>query len=152
MDGSPPNHAGNTPLMEAPIAAKRRPKRPMAMNAWRKMARARSGSLAPMACATWTEKPVAAAEHNPENSHVEVDTSPMEAEASAPRLPTMDASIYCMAMEENCAKMAGTLSNTVRCSCCRSVMGRFSRIRSRRLSVLVLSWSGFSMLWGFVVL
>ncbi len=67
---------------------------------WRSMRRAASKSLAPTLWATCTEKPVAAALSNPQNSHVVVETRPMEAEASAPRLPTIEASIYCMAMAD----------------------------------------------------
>lgn len=63
----------------------------------------------PIRCATCTENPVAAAAHSPQNSHVVVDTNPMEADAFAPRLPTIEASIYCIAMEDNWAITAGAL-------------------------------------------
>ena len=59
----------------------------------------------------------------PPSSQVEVDTSPMEAEARAPRLPTMAASMYCMAMELIWAKMAGTLRVSTWRNCCRGVSG-----------------------------
>ena len=55
-----------------------------------------------------------AAEHTPMNSQVVVDTSPMDAEASAPRLPTMEASIYCIVMDEIWAMIDGKLSWAVR--------------------------------------
>ena len=51
----------------------------------------------------------ATAAHSPQNSHVVVDTNPMEADAFAPRLPTIEASIYCIAMEDNWAITAGAL-------------------------------------------
>ena len=63
-----------------------------------------------MQCATCTAKPVDAALHKPENNHVEVDTSPMDAEALAPRLPTMAASMYCITIDDNWATIAGILS------------------------------------------
>ena len=91
-----------------------------------------------MRCATCTEKPVAAAEQMPENSHVVVDISPMDAEAFAPRLPTMEASMYCMAMDDSCAMMAGPLSRAVSRSCCPHVSFCPSRMSDRRKSVLPL--------------
>lgn len=63
-----------------------------------------------MQCATWTAKPVEAALHKPLNSQVVVETRPIEAEALAPRLPTIAASIYCITMEDNCATIAGILN------------------------------------------
>lgn len=44
--------------------------------------------------------PIAAAAHIPQNSQVVVETNPMEAAAFAPRLPTIEASMYCMAIED----------------------------------------------------
>ena len=74
-----------------------------------------------MRWATCTEKPVAAAEHSPPSSQVVLATRPMAAEALAPRLPTMVASIYCMAVEESCASTAGMLRRTTAPSWPRSV-------------------------------
>ena len=65
-------------------------------------------------------------------------TAPMEAEALAPRLPTMEASMYCMAMDDSCAMMAGPLSRAVSCSCCPHVSFCPSRMSDRRKSVLPL--------------
>ena len=48
-----------------------------------------------------------AAEHKPQNSQRLVDTSPTAALSSAPRRPTIPASIYCIMMLDNCAMMAG---------------------------------------------
>lgn len=62
-----------------------------------------------MSCAVWTEKPLAIEMQSPLRSQVEVDTRPMEAEACAPKLPTMAESMYCIAMELSSARIAGTL-------------------------------------------
>ena len=50
----------------------------------------------------------------PPISQVDEDTRPMAAVASAPRLPTMPASMYCMAMEVSWARMAGRLKPRTR--------------------------------------
>lgn len=133
--------------MAAPVAPHSRPKLPTATSAWRRMARAFVMSPAPMAWATCTENPVAAAEHDPLNSHVVVDTSPMAAAASAPRLPTMAASMYCIRMDDNWAMMAGTLSIRVSCSCWRVVIGSPWRMRASRESV-VIALMGFFFFSG----
>ena len=98
--------------------------------------RALCQSPAPMQCATCTEKPMAAAEHSPPNSHVLVDIRPMDADAFAPRLPTIEASMYCMAMDDSCVIMAGMLSSTVRWICSLRVSGLPSRMRASRRSVV----------------
>lgn len=67
-------------------------------------------SPAPICCAPCTEKPDAAAIHSPPNSHVLVDTIPIEVEASAPNPPTIAVSIYSIMMEVSCAGMAGMLN------------------------------------------
>lgn len=135
METSPPSHAGSEELMPAPSMASSRLKISVPASDCCRIMRAPFRSPAPILWATCTEKPVAAAVQSPQKSHVVVDTSPMEAEASAPTRPTMAASIYCMMMEDSCAMMAGTLSSTVRRNCCRKVIGRPSRIRSSSLSV-----------------
>ena len=83
--------------------------------------RASRSSHAPMRWATITEKPTTSARHNPPNSHVLEATRPMEAEASRPNCPTMEASMYCITMEEIWARMAGILSCSVSLVCCRRV-------------------------------
>ena len=47
-------------------------------------------------------------EHTPQNNHRLLETRPTEAELSAPRRPTIDASIYCIKMLDNWASMAGS--------------------------------------------
>ena len=79
------------------------------VSACRNMERACLYSPAPTACATCTEKPDATARMTPPKSQVLEETSPMAAEAPAPRTPTMAASIYCMMISEICARMAGML-------------------------------------------
>ena len=54
---------------------------------------------------------------SPPMSQVEVDTRPMEADAFAPKLPTMAASIYCIAMELISARIAGMLRLITLSSC-----------------------------------
>ena len=71
---------------------------------------ASASSPAPILCAHWTEKPIPIAIASPPKSHVEEDTRPIAAEPSAPSLPTIDASIYCMTIVEICARIAGILS------------------------------------------
>lgn len=66
-----------------------------------------------MRWATCTENPTVAAEHIPQNSHRLVDTKPTAALSSAPSLPTIAASIYCMSILDSCAMMAGHDSWTV---------------------------------------
>ena len=68
-----------------------------------------TSSPAPIRCAICTLKPVLNAEVRPPKSHVLDATSPMDADASAPSLPTMDASMYSITIEDICAKIAGTL-------------------------------------------
>ena len=90
--------------------------------------RAASKSLAPMKCATCTEKPIFAAEASPPISHPVVSTSPMEAEALAPRCPTIEASMKNITVAEICARMEGILRLTMSQSFSRWVIVRPSRI------------------------
>ena len=129
---SPPSQPGSTPLIEMPTTANKELKTSVAVTDWRSIFFAPAKSPAPIRCATWTENPVAAAAHNPQNSHVVVETNPMEAAAFAPRLPTIEASIYCMAMEDTCAIIAGTLRYAVRRNCCPSVILFPSRISDNK--------------------
>ena len=103
--------------MATPIVASMRQKTMVAVMDWRKMSRARFMSFAPMLWATCTEKPAEVAETIPQNSHIVVDTKPMEAVACAPSPPTIDASIYCMRMWVIWASMEGRLSNKVSVTC-----------------------------------
>ena len=93
MASFPPSHPGSDPLTAHPTAEAKSPKSSVAANACRRTFLAPAGSLAPIRWATYTENPVAAAVHTPLKSHVVVDTSPMDAEAFAPRLPTIEASM-----------------------------------------------------------
>ena len=76
-------------------------------SACRSTARAPLKSLAPMRCATCTEKPLVAAMPKPPMSHMQVDTRPMDAPAAAPRWPTIEVSMYCIITDDSCARMAG---------------------------------------------
>ena len=62
-------------------------------------------------------------------------TRPMEADASAPRLPTIAASMYCITMEDSWANIAGKLNLSVRLSLCEKVIGLPSFICDSRRSV-----------------
>ena len=134
----PPSISGSSPLMPEPDKAIKSPNTAAATKDWRNTDRALRKSFAPTKCATCTVNPIATALHNPIISHVEVETRPIEAEASAPTLPTMAASIYCMAIEENCATMAGILSCTTSESCWRNVIVLPSRIIRNRRSTFAL--------------
>ena len=67
-----------------PTTANKELKTSVAVTDWQSIFFAPAKSPAPIRCATWTENPVAAAAHNPQNSHVVVETNPMEAAAFAP--------------------------------------------------------------------
>lgn len=127
--------------MIIPIVARMALNNSMAVNDCLNTRRALTKSPAPIRWATWTENPVDAALITPQNSQVVVDTNPIEADALAPRLPTMDASIYCMAMDDNCAIIAGKLNNAVSLSCCLRLMLLPSRIIASKASVLLCPWS-----------
>ena len=58
-------------------------------------------------------------EHTPQNIHRLEFIRPTDAAASAPRRPTIDASIYCMMIVESCAMMAGADSFAVSATCWR---------------------------------
>lgn len=54
----------------------------------------------------------------------------MDAEASAPRLPTIEASMYSMTIEESWASIDGTLNRTINSSRCLQLIGLPERIDS----------------------
>ncbi len=84
---------------------------------WRIMLLASFVLPPPMLCAACIEKPDATAPHTPPKSHVELDTRPIEADASAPRLPAMEASVYCIITEVTCAIIAGILRKNTSWNC-----------------------------------
>ena len=90
--------------------------------------RAASKSLAPMKWATCTENPMLAAEASPPISQPVVSTSPMEAEALAPKWPTIEASMKNITVAEICARMEGILRLTMSQSFSLWVIVRPSRI------------------------
>ena len=71
----------------------------------------------------------------PPNSQIVVETSPIEAESSAPRHPTIDASIYCITIDDNCASTAGKLSKNVSLNCCPKVNSCPVLIKAKRASL-----------------
>ena len=73
-------------------------------------------------------EPAAAAEQILPISHVVVSIKPIDADASAPRLPTIDASIYCIIVVVSCAKMAGVAKLSTRRACWPRVIGLLLRI------------------------
>ena len=89
---------------------------------------AASMSLAPMKCATCTENPSDAAWASPPMSHPVVSTSPMAAEAFAPRWPTIEASMKNMTVADICARMEGILRLTMSHSFSLWLIGRPSRM------------------------
>ena len=69
-------------------------------------------------------------------SQVVDSVSPMAAEASAPMLPTIDASMYCMMVVVSCARMAGVLRSSISRSWSAVVMGLCWRMRCKSSSLL----------------
>ncbi|MDE6257506.1 MAG: hypothetical protein K2M53_03890, partial [Muribaculaceae bacterium] len=68
-------------------------------------------------------KPTVAAEQTPQKSQRLVETSPTAAEGSAPKRPTIAASIYCIKMLDSCAMIAGHARRAVKDSRWRNVNG-----------------------------
>ncbi len=96
----------------------KRPAKAHATIPCRSTARASDCLRAPNRWATCTEKPMVMVEHTPQNIHRLEFISPTEAEASAPRWPTIEASIYCIMIVDNWAMIAGTDSLAVSAICC----------------------------------
>ena len=94
MDSSPPSHPGRKGLTAQATHIAPSPKTDVAARACLRTSLARLNSPAPMRWATCTLKPTDAADSIPPKSQVLVDIRPIAAEASAPRLPTMEASMY----------------------------------------------------------
>ena len=74
------------------------------------------------------ENPNDGAEARLPSSHVVVDTRPIEAEQPAPSLPTIDASIYCMIIDDTCARIVGRLSIITSLIFCSNVISLLSLI------------------------
>ena len=122
----PPSQCGSQLLMAVPIPSSVRLNTSAASSPRRTRFLAFLSSFAPMAWAICTVKPIFMAMHRPPKSQVVVETSPMDAAASEPRCPTIEASMYCMTIEEIWAKMAGRLSVIVRwISCLRDSASPF---------------------------
>ena len=94
--------------------------------------------VAPMKCATCTEKPMFAADARPPISQPVVSTSPMAAEALAPRWPTIEASIKNMTVAEICARIEGILRLTMSQSFSLWVIVRPSRMYDRSSSLFFI--------------
>ena len=137
---SPPSQCGRCPLIADPAAASIRLNAKQTDIDCLSTDLAFALSFAPSRCAVCTKNPVAQASVSPPKSHEVVETSPIEADASAPRLPTMDASMNCMRMEDSCEMMAGMLSCTVSFSCCPKVIGCPFLTSSRSLLLLLSSF------------
>ena len=72
--------------------------------------------FAPISCEASTEYPVIPADPRPQKSQIVLDTIPTAAASTAPRLPTMAASMYCIKTFANCARIAGIESRITRAS------------------------------------
>jgi hypothetical protein len=81
-----------------------------------------------MAWATCTEKPMEHADVRPAKSHDADSTSPMDAEALAPRCPTIDASMKNMTVADSWARIDGILRLTISLSFSPCVISRPSRM------------------------
>ena len=60
----------------------------------------------------------------------------MDAASSAPKCPTIEASMYCITIDDNCASMAGTLSCAASMIWSRVLIGSPLRILAINASVL----------------
>ena len=123
MASSPPSQRGSGPLTARPTTISIILKISVIVIDCLNTALALDMSFAPRKWETITKKPVAQAVVSPPNSHVVVETMPIDAEASAPRLPTMEASMNCIKIDDNWEMMAGILNCTVSMSCCPSDIG-----------------------------
>ena len=148
MSSLPPSQWGRSSLMLMPISASSKLKPRHTTRACRRTLRALSASLAPILCATCTEKPVAAALPSPQNSHVVVAMMPMLAELMAPSCPTIDASMYSMTMFEIWESMAGMARRAASSTCSRVVIPPPpERTRSSNKSVRESLFPAFSMIF-----
>ena len=93
MSSPPRNQMGNLKAMSDAHKVTNKLKASVQTNAWRNTCRALTKSLAPIKWATCTEKPNETAEQRPPKSHVADSTKPMDADAAAPSLPTIAASM-----------------------------------------------------------
>ena len=93
MSSPPRNQMGNLKAMSDANKVTNKLNASVHTNAWRNTCRALTKSFAPIKWATCTEKPNETAEHRPPKSHVADSTKPMEADAAAPSLPTIAASM-----------------------------------------------------------
>ena len=118
----PLSQIGRYPLIMIPMDARITENIIMQVIDWRKTSRASLFFFAPIRCATCTLKPDVAALHIPLNSQVEAATSPIDAESFAPNCPTIDASIYCIMIDDSCTIIAGILNRAARCNCWERVM------------------------------
>ena len=104
----------------------------------RNTCRAFTKSLAPIKWATCTEKPIEAAAVTLPNSHVVLSTKPIEADASVPKWPTMEASIKNINTVVICARIDGILNSTIKLSFSPRVNVLFSRIFANKASLFLL--------------
>ena len=107
ISGLPPSQRGSGPARAIPMTAMAPLKQRALTSACRSTSRAVLKSLAPIRCATCTEKPLPQAPQKPISSHMHAETRPMDAPAAAPRCPTIDVSMYCISTDDTWAMMAG---------------------------------------------
>ena len=130
MSAPPPRSFGRGLESAAPIAATSREKHRQTTKPWWRMDLAFSSCPAPMYWAACTVKPVQQARRSPPKSQVLEATRPMDADAEAPRLPTIEESMYSMTTSVICARIAGMESCMIRRSCSPPVRGSPFRRRS----------------------
>ena len=105
---------------------------------WRNTCRARMKSFAPMKWAACTENPSDMALVMLLKSQVVDSTRPMLAEASAPKCPTMEASMKNIITLVICANIEGMLKSTIKLSFSRVVSASPPLILASSLSVVFL--------------
>ncbi len=122
MASSPPSQCGSGNAIATPSSDMSTPAIAHATIPCRSTLRAPEKSLAPRRCAACTEKPIVNIEHTPQNSHRLLFIRPTEADSSAPRRPTIEASIYCIRIVDSWAIIAGADSLAVSAICWRRLM------------------------------
>ena len=95
---SPPSHTGSFGAMARPASVAHSENSRQDVMPCLTTERALLCSRAPRRWATCTEKPIVTIEHMPQKNHSDELMRPTEADGSAPKRPTMLASIYCMRM------------------------------------------------------
>ena len=138
ISAPPPNHSGMGRWSSTPTKVMNKLNTMPQTRACRYTWRALGKSLAPIKCATCTEKPVEAAINTLPNNQIVGSMRPILAEAAVPRCPTMLASMKNIITVVSCANIDGILKLTMSRSFSPRVMGNPLRMLANNLSLLLL--------------